>query len=171
MIQDVQDLLRTTLANCAEVRSFLGQGTVEGAAARIHNDYWPRPSGDVYVEGDAEVIWPAILIYTQPESGWSIERDSMGNTSNWKAYGELVCIFQQQYPVFEGFPEPFIRQMDVDFRSTIGDIIEELISKSETAGYLAATGFTVSGPFRTPEEDRSGGDWFAMEVIIRWGIR
>jgi hypothetical protein len=166
MIQDAQDLLATTLAASASFRTFVGAGNATVALERIHHDYLPDPDSDVYTLEELQDIRPCALIFTVPDSGWSYDRDAAG-TNNWAARGELVCVLMRDTPTGETNSD-----VDVSMRETAGNIVSDLVDLSEQGGYLASTGFTCNGPYRTePGELQELGDRQAFEIMIRWGNR
>lgn len=165
MIQEAQDLLKTTLASCAAFQTFTGTANSTNAALRIHHDYLPDPDDDTYTEAELAGIRPCALIYTEPNNGWTYRRDAAG-TNNWGASGRLIIVLMRDFPA-----NTEASAADVAMRGLAGDIIEDLRDKSETGG-LAATGFSASGPFRTPQEDLAElGDRQAFEITVDWGNR
>jgi hypothetical protein len=178
-IQAAQDLLATTLADSATFRTFAnGAATRAAALARIHHDYIPdKENGvDAYTPEELSAIRPCALIFTVPDAGYHYDRDAAG-TNNWAARGELVCVLTRDHPVetVDGQERPVESSTaDVAMREIAGGIISDLVEMSEDSSgdYLAATGFTCSGPYRTaPEDIDELGERQAFEIHIRWGNR
>lgn len=166
MIQEIQDLLASTLAACASFQTFVGEVDASAAALRIHHDYIPDPDGDAYTPEELAEIRPCALIYTLPDNGFTTKRDSAG-TNNWGSSGRLVCVLMRDTP-----SEQSRSDVDVDMREAAGDIMADLVDASETAGRLAITGLTASGPYRTePDQISELGDRQAFEIHIEWGNR
>lgn len=178
-IQAAQDLLATTLADSATFRTFANAaGTRAAALTRIHHDYIPdRTNGaDAYTPEELAAIRPCALIFTVPDAGYHYERDAAG-TNNWAARGELVVVLMRDHPTttVDGLVVAVESSTaDVAMRNIAGGVVSELVDMSEDSSgeYLACTGFTCSGPYRTAPEDLGElGDRQAFEIHIRWGNR
>ena len=168
MIQEAQDLLATTLAASTTFRTFVGAADPSGALERIYHDYIPEPAGEVYTPDELSDIRPCAMIYTLPANGFEWTKDAASGGHNcWTGSGRLVCVLMRDFPT-----DMDASEADVDFREIAGDILADIRDLAETGGYLAATKFSGSGPFRTlPEELSEIGDRQAFELYIDWGNR
>ena len=171
MIQDIQNLLRTTLAASSTFQSLVGAGNANAALARIYHDAWPKPASGQPSHSLAEItaIRPAAIVYTDPDDGFVTERDAMGDDLCWHQQGTVHAIIFRNVPDAD---KDNPSKVDTDFRVVIGGILADLIATSETAGYLACRRLTVDGPHRTAVEDLNAiGDAQAYDIRIDWGVR
>lgn len=168
MIQDAQILLRTTLAASAAFQSLVGAGNAAGAEARIYHDSFPRPlsGGVAHTLAEITALRPCAIVYTED---FITAADSMGDQSCWHQEGILHAIIFRNVPLAD---KDNPSKVDVDFRVIMGDIIQDLIELSQTAGYLTSRKFRPIGPHRTANEDLNAiGDAQAYELQIEWGVR
>lgn len=171
MIQEVQELLRVSLANSAAFQTFVGAANATAALAKIYHDAWPKPTtGATHTLAEITALRPSAIIYTEEDQGFTVERDASG-ASDWdrKNSGRLVAV------LFRNVPEADrnnLTKVATDFRTTVGAIIDELMDQSVTAGRLHIQRITASGPWRTAKERlQAEGDAQAFELMIEWGIR
>ena len=169
MIQAAQDIAKTTLAACASFQELVGVDSAVDAAAFIYHDAWPPPiSGRAeHTRAELAALRPSAIIYTGESQGFTVTRDAAGNDSCWNTSGAIhVMLFRNVPAVDKDNPS----KVDTDFRTTVGDILEDMLGLSETAGYLAANQFTISGPHRTPvNELKDVGDAQWAEIVVAWG--
>lgn len=169
MIQDAQNIAKATLAACASFQSLVDADDATEAAARIYHDAFPVPiSGrPEHTRAELTALRPCAIVYTEDNQGFVIRRDAMGNDDCWNATGVVHFVIYRNVPEADEFN---LSKVDTDFRTVIGNIVEEMIGLSETAGYLATKQFTVSGPGRTPIADlKDIGDAQIAEVVAVWG--
>ena len=170
MIQTVQILLATTLANCAAFRTLVGAADATAALPRIYHDSFPPPpdGADRYSAAQLATIRPCALVYTEDGKGYVIERDAMG-TDCWHGSGILHAVIYRTVPAAIA-DDP--GEVDRTFRVIIGDIITQLVAQSETAERLASRKITVSGPYRTPPDElQVMGDEQAYDLMLEWGVQ
>lgn len=171
MIQDVQAIAKTTLANCAAFRTLTATADATAALAKIYHDAWPVPASGGVSHSLAEItaLRPSAIIYTEPDRGWTSQRDAMGDSTGncWHHSGIIHMIIFRNVPTAD---KALPSKVDTDFRTVIGTILSELIAQSETAGRLNSKRLTVSGPWRTePKELKDIGDAQGCEIIVEWG--
>lgn len=164
MIQDVQALLATTLADCPVFRTFVGAADAAAALLRIHHDAFPpSDSGaDRYTADELEDIRPCAVLFTPDNQGFVTEKDATGDY--WRPRGTLYCW------LYRTAPSGTLSAVAVSFRETVGALLDELQSRSTLASFLATTKIVVNGPFRTPpDEINTLGDQQVYELVIDWG--
>lgn len=162
MIQDVQALLASTLADCPAFRTFVGAADAAAALLRIHHDAFPAiPSGDDrFSKAELEAIRPCAVLATS--DGYVTEKDATGDY--WRPHGTLYCW------LYRTTPSGTLSAVAVSFRETVGDLLEELQARSTLADFLASRKVTVNGPYRNDPLDRkSHGDEQVYELVIEWG--
>lgn len=172
MIQDAQELLRTSLANCATFQSFVSAADATAALAKIYHDAWPTPEsgGPSHTLAEIEALRPSAIVYTEDESGFVVERDAAGGFDCARRNGgRLVAVLFRNVPSEDKYA---LAKVATDFRTTAGSIVDELMDQSETAGRLAIQRITCSGPYRTKVDNlQAEGDGQAYELLIEWGVR
>ena len=172
MIQDAQDIAKTTLAACASFSSLVDDYLEAGqtAADRIYHDSFPQPLSGRPEHSRAEytALRPCAIVYTEDNQGFDVRRDAMGDQNCWTASGVIhMMIFRNVPEIDKNNPA----KVDTDFRTIIGNIVNDLIGLSETGGYLSIRRFTISGPARTPVNELSDvGDAQMAEILAYWGV-
>lgn len=162
MIQDVQDLLATTLSESEAFQDFVVAANATAAIAKVFHDVMPAPDGDRYTEAELTALRPSALIYTERYEDVYDATDSC-----WRASGRLVCKLRRSTPAIGTDSAK-----DISFRQIAGYIVQDLKDMCETAGRLASRGIVVEGPFRThPTEIKAAGDFQEVDMTIDWGLR
>lgn len=162
MIQDVQDLLATTLSESVAFQDFVSAANAAAALAKVYHDVMPAPAGDRYTEVELAALRPSALIYTERYEDVYDATDTC-----WRASGRLVCKLRRTTPSTGTDSE-----LDIDFREIAGEIIQDLKDVCETAGRLQSRAILAEGPFRShPTEQKAAGDYQEFELTIDWGLR
>ncbi len=169
MIQDVQEVARQTLANCDSFQSLVSASTASRAAEMIYHDAWPKPASGLpeHTLAEIQALRPCAIVYTHENGGFKSRRDASADIC-WHHSGIV------NFLIFRNVPEIDVNDpsnVDVDFRTIIGNIYSELIELSETAGMLAIRELTYDGPWRTDVKDlKSVGDAQVAQLIAEWGV-
>lgn len=172
MIQDAQDVAKSTLAACPEFISLVADAVADEdqlTADRIYHDSFPEPISGAPHHSRAELtaLRPCAIVYTEDNQGFDVRRDAMGNEDCWNASGIIHYMILRNVPVAD---KDNPSKVDTDFRTVLGNIVSEMIGLSETAPYLAAKRFIISGPARTSVQELSElGDAQMGEIIAYWG--
>lgn len=163
--------MRTTLAASEAFQTLVGADDATEALARIYHDALPKPASGGHSHSLAEMneLRPCAIVYTQVgQGGWQARRDAMGGGC-WDYSGTIVAVILRNVPVED---KDNLQKVDTDFRTTVGNIVDDLIGLNETAGYLTMERIDAMGPYRTPvEELQSVGDAQAYELVVGWGNR
>lgn len=170
MIQEVQQIARTTLANCAAFQSLVGAANPAGALAKIYHDAWPKPAsgGPVHTLAEMISLRPSAIVFTEEDRGFLSERDASADFC-WHHSGIIHFIIYRNVPA-EDIDD--LSKVDTDFRTILGDIYSNLIELSETPGMLAARAISFSGPWRTDVEKLNEiGDAQGAEIVVQWGVK
>lgn len=167
-IQDIQNLLATTLAACDVFQEFVGAANSTEALERIYHDAFPKPNGDKYTLEELEAIRPCALIFTPDAQGYITEYDS--SLAGWRARGIVYCVLYRTVPTsIQNEPG----EVATTFRVIMSNLINELKDKADaiSGGMLAARRMMANGPFRADETQVNElGDEQAYELIIEWGV-
>lgn len=169
MIQDVQEVARQTLANCDSFQSLVSAPTASRAAELIYHDAWPKPeSGQPqHTLAEMQALRPCAIVYTDENNGFRSRRDTSADIC-WHHSGVI------NFLIFRNVPEIDVNDpsnIDVDFRTILGNIYSELIDLSETPDMLAIRDITFDGPWRTEIKDIPAiGDAQAAKLIVEWGV-
>lgn len=169
MIQGVQEIARQTLANCDSFQSLVSASTASRAAEMIYHDAWPKPQSGLpeHTLAEIQALRPCAIVYTEDDRGFVANRDASADIC-WHISGIIHIVIFRNVPVID-VNDP--SNVDVDFRTIIGNILSDLINLSETAGMLASRRITFEGPWRTDVKDlKSVGDAQAAKLIIEWGV-
>lgn len=164
MIQDIQDLAATTLANCAAFQTFVGAADAAAAANSIYQDALPPPAADKYTLAELIDLRPYGLVYTLDDStGFRFTRVGTG-VGCWDAQGVIVIRIERTTPDVE----PAVA--DASLRTLMGDLVTQIADQCEIAGRLAATSISAMGPHRIADEDvQEQGDLQWFDLHVRWG--
>lgn len=170
MIQDVQEIARQTLAACDSFQSLVSASSAARAAEHIYHDAWPKPASGqpVHTLAEMNALRPSAIVYTDENNGFVSTRDASADIC-WHHSGIIHFVIFRNVPVVD-VNDP--SNVDVDFRTILGDIYSELIDLSETPDMLAIRRITFDGPWRTEIKDLSAiGDAQAAKLIVEWGVQ
>ncbi len=165
MIQTSQALLRTSLAASAAFQSLVGAADATAAAAKIYHDAFPKPANNKQAHSldELNALRPCAIVYTED---FETTRDATDYC--WHQKGVIRAVIYRNVPTADKNNQS---KLETDFRTIMGEIMQDLIDLSETAGYLAVRGMRTEGPYRTDNEELNAiGDAQAYELIIRWGV-
>lgn len=166
-----QDYLRTMLADCPAVRTWMDVSTQAAALLRIHHEGLPAPAGGADEHTAAELVAhrPYIILWTDEERGYTLTLDGAGGHDEFSDSGRLKLRLVQNAPDTVG-DEP-TSEANHTWRQTIGQILDDLCDLSGLAGYLSFRGISVEyGPFWShPKVAATQGVWQAVEIAITWG--
>lgn len=176
VISEPLQLLRVTLADCTEFRSWTSTANQTEALDRIHIAGLPPISEDEYTETEMDSLRPFAIVENDVDSGNTF--DFHGTTSpnrHYKHSGRCFATLEQSVPsALEDDPA----ELDRQFQNTLGNILKHssgsggLLDLAGTATYLAINTLTVHGPIRaTHEEAVASGDSIAAIFEITWGQR
>lgn len=169
MIDDSQELMRTTLANSQAFQSLVGAANATEALTRVYGDQLPKPAvGTEHTLAELVALRPYAIVFIPSHHGWQIERDASGD-SCWNSSGIVHCIIQRSVPEVDKDDHA---KVDKDFRLIGGDIVSDLVGMAEEMQRLAMHKISVSGPYRTKNTElKSIGDAQAYEFMVEWGHR
>jgi|GEM_PF-1789324 len=166
-----QHYLRQMLANCAAVRTWLGVDDEEGALARIHHEGLPKPADNAVEHTRAELIAyrPYAVVFTAESGGLTLNHDAGGAAFEFAESGRLTVRLYQNCPDEYG-DEPS-SDANLQFKNSVGLIMDGLAALSGTAGYLAFDRLGLAdGPYwGHPDLVPGQGVWQGAELSIEWG--
>lgn len=175
-ISAIEELLADSLAACTAFRELCAVTTSAAARQRIHFDSLPPPpdGADQYTVKQLEDLRPYAIIYTEVDAALHFRRDARPNQV--RAGGMLVVQIETNIDARDLAPEDPAEYMR-KAKNTLGRIaITEdvdnpgLLDLSGGAGYVDIRQLTVSGPYRSKEEERSEqGDYLFGWLDIVWG--
>jgi len=169
-----QDYWRKTLAGSATLQVWAGVHTDPSPATavleRIHHEALPPPdSGGEYTLSELQSLRPYVIVWTEEESGFELNISDMDASQGFVESGSLRAELVQDVPS-EIADDP--AEVDLQFRNTVGQILDDMAALAGQAGYLAFTRIVASGPHRAhPEHVTDMGDFQVYELLAFWGVR
>jgi hypothetical protein len=165
-----EEYLRTTLADCAAFRVFVGAAGPSQARERIHLDTLPAPDGgaDEHPLSELQELRPFAIVYTAEVDGLRATADAVSDAREFHYGGRLGIHLERDVPPeIAGDPQEVSRT----FKNAVGQIIDGLAALAGTAGYLDSQTISLSaGPLRAhPDNYPTEGDHQWAIVEIEWG--
>ena len=169
-ISKAQEFLRTTIANSATFQTLVGAGDAATALASIYHEALPPPAGNATEPALAELqcYRPVACGWTNEEEGGCIKSlQSISTRSDFREAGQLFAFSEEDVPIgIANDPS----EVDLQFKNTVGQIIDDVCLLAGQAGYLAFNQIASSGPFRTHENAvKTEGDAQSMLLRFDWG--
>lgn len=174
-ITATEELLRTTIATCTAFQAWVGAASVDEALEHIYLEALPPADAyaDRYTLEQLKARRPYCHIWTDDVQGYTVTR--IAAVRQIADNGILHVRFEQA--VSEDIRHDFA-EVDRLFKNTLGDIIESgdesnpgVVELNQKAGYLAWESLTLSGPYRSHDNEATGlGDFQEAMLEIRWGI-
>lgn len=156
------------LADCPAFQTFVGAADAAAAAERIHYNALPVPATDaaeIPPELYAE-FRPLALISTDSASGFGLVANAF---AEFAERGTLALELEQQYPA-DLLANP--AEAERRFKNAVGAVMEELMDRRNTAGFLALAAIDLVAMFRVAETDAPAqGDWYRAVLRISHGGR
>lgn len=166
-----QHYLRQMLADTAAVRTWLDVDNQAAALLKIHHEGLPPPADNAAEHTRAELVGyrPYIVVFTGEDNGLTLSHDAGGPAFEYAESGRLTVRLYQNCPDGHG-SEPS-SDANLQFKNSVGLIIDGLAAKSGGAGYLAIERLTLSdGPYwGHPDLAPSQGIWQGADLAIEWG--
>lgn len=174
-------LLRATLADCTQFRTWCGAATQAQALARIY--YFDVPTPALTVDAHAASTWstyrPFAVVDFWPGVANVFEHDAV-NANSWsfRQSGALWLHLEENYDTENDLLNP--DEALLQFANSIGKILQRastddasfkgLLDLFGSGGYLAAHHCEVSELYRADEDQRTArGDFLAVDLAIDWG--
>ena len=162
-----QEYLRDTLAASATFQAWVGAASAAAAEASIYQDDLPAPATPPeYTLAELQGYRPMAIIQTDEDGGYLVEQDSAGDGFDFDEHGKLwLCL---EGNVSEALANQNA-EMLLQFRNTVGQILDDMLALAGTVGYLAMRRVRVFGPFRThPDKAARQGDAVWVWLHIEW---
>ena len=146
-----QDSLRTTLSYCKYFQTWSGAANQAAALAKIHNYDLTAPTGnaDTHTLAALQALRPFAAVFTEPQGGLTISKDSGGASFGYSTRGNLVCWLEDDITSQQAADIP---ALDRTIQNAVGKIIASadldnpgLLELAGQAGYLAIREMTVYG--------------------------
>ena len=167
-ISTAQDLLRVTLADCAEFRSWVGAGGGDiqtQARNRIHDEELPPKKVGVYKVAELQALRPFALIDT---TSYRSEHAATGDHHEPVGSGTLEVRLEQDVPAaIKNNAGEIGRRL----LNTVGTIIDELWELAGQSGYLAIESIAMFEPWDRHHKNKRTtlGDAVWVFLEIEWG--
>jgi len=168
-ISIAQDLLRTTLGDCATWRTWVGASGASAQAqarARIHDEALPPPAnGDQYGRDELRALRPYALIGTNrfgsisTAASSSLEHDDSGELT-------LRLVWEIPDNIIDDHAA-----ISREFLNGVGQIWDELLALAGQAGYLAISQIDMPEPWQRNEQDaaETEGNEATVDLVVGWG--
>lgn len=162
-----EDILKTTLADCDEFRSWVRASTQQQALDKIHMDALPPPESEgEFTVDELQRYRPYAVIFMAEEDGFSTVHDAVSAGFDYADSGSMTV------ELVEDIPDQIITnpaEIGRRFKNMLGNLITELKAKAGTAGYLAIQSIQVAGIYRaSPEVIPAQGNWQGSRLRIGW---
>ena len=160
-----QELLRTSLADCAAFRTWCGAADAAAALLRIHHEAVTPPATDAeYTAAELAALRPHAIVWTVKHR-W--RQNAAGTHFETERGGQLQARLVQTVDPAIATDEGEIGRR---FMNAVGTIVDQLFDLAGTAGYLAIIDVEMDSPLRThPDAVRDLGDVVMVDLNIDWG--
>lgn len=183
VLSEPLQVLRTTLADCTQFRTWCGAANQAQALARIY--YFDAPVPASAADAHTAAAWaayrPFAVVDCEPRAGniFAHRATSAGSWDFLQA-GTLWAHLEEVYDTENDSNNP--DEAFMSFGNSVGKILRRkaddaadfkgLLDLAGGGGYLATTRCTVYGPYRADEDERTAyGDFMAVDLQIEWGWR
>ena len=164
-----QEYLRTTLADSAAFRTFVGASGSEAqtqALNRIHHEGLPLEKvGETFTASELRALRPCAIVWIDDGgAGYSTTALAAGV---WSDRGSLHVELQWDVPdEIRGDMD----EADRRFKSLVGQIIADIKVLAYAGGYLACEEISlVEGPVHIhPDDESSQGDYVWVRLHVTW---
>lgn len=166
-LSQAEQALRVLLADTTAFRTWTDSDNQAEALARIHCHALPPPaSGRQHTMAELDAYRPFALIWTEPEGGFSAQRDT---ASGFSCTGRLRIRFEDGIdPDDSDDPAEAFRV----FCNALGGVLDEMLADGGTGSstVLALDALRLEvGPYRTHEDELATiGDAIVAEVVVEW---
>ena len=134
-------------------------------AKYIHVNAYQKPAdNEEYTQDELDVLFPTIIVHTEPEEGTLHVKDS---SNGWGAkQGTLVMVFVRLWNEDLADPELAVRKME----NLVGDVIEAMLDVE--ADYLDLLQVQISPAFigKIDEDISDDGEEIIQQVTLEWGV-
>lgn len=158
---------RAMLADCPAWQSLCGAVDADAAAERIYHQGLPPPENLRQYDIDDELVHlrPYAEVYVFPKEGF--ERIEVAEGA-WSDGGSVILQMVRDVPeIYEDDP----RDAEIDWQNTVGQIIEELCSRSRTTGFLAIRRLVLVDIGRIEREAATGKGEAQLAVLaLEWSM-
>ena len=169
VLSDVVEVFRNTIADSAACRTWVNAPNRAEALKRIYYEGYPPPGdGAAHTLEELLHLRPCGIVWLEPLEGVRGEKDSSGSgDANFAHSGAvLVKLIQDIDPAIAADPGEISRR----FCNTVGGVLKDLLTLSETGDYLATRAWSCFGPFleeaeRVPEV----GNTIEIDLRLEWG--
>jgi len=164
-----EENLRLTLADATAFRTWCGAADQAAALARIYREGLPAPQhGDNYTAEELSLYRPYAVVFTLEQAGLTKTLDSISAHYEFAAQGRLKLRLYQNCP--GGFNDQPTSDANIQWKNSIGQIIDGLCDLAGQAGYLACSEIRVdAGPYWAhPKKVPVEGLWQGVELGIAW---
>lgn len=166
-----EQYLKVMLANVTAFRTWTETESEEEALAKIHLEGLPKPAADkdCHTRAELEAYRPYAVVFTGEDNGLTKWHDATGALFEFVESGRLMLRLEQDCP--DGVGDQPSSDANLQFKNTVGLIIDGLCALAGTAGYLAFERITVAdGPYWShPDAVPGQGLFQGCELLAEWG--
>lgn len=165
LLGEVEAAARSMLADCPAWQSQCGAVDADAAAERIYHQRLPPPENQRHFDLADELVHlrPYAEVFVWPKEGYELSEVAEGA---FAASGSVLLQLVRDVPeIYEDDPQ----DAEVDWTNTIGAIMEELIDRSRTAGFLALNRLVLVDYGRVEREATTGKGEAQLAVLaLEW---
>ena len=166
-----ESYLKTMLANVPAFQTWAGAADVAAALLKIHLEGLPKPAdgADSHTRAELEAYRPYAVIWMAEDNGLTLEHDATGALFGFTDSGRLMLRLEQDCP--DGVGDQPSSDANLQFKNSIGLIVDGLCALAGTAGYLAFERISVfDGPYWAhPDAVPGHGIFQGVELLFEWG--
>lgn len=156
-----------SLANAAAFQTWCGAANADEALQRIYLEGLPPPAADAYTVAELNAYRPFALVWSEAAGGLRLRMDAVDTVWKYSEGGVIIAYLEQRTPT-DHLDDP--SSMRREITNSIGDIIDDVLALSGTAGYLAVRNMALHGPYRSqlataPAQD----DVVGFYLDCHWG--
>jgi hypothetical protein len=183
VLSEPLQVLRATLADCTQFRTWCGAANQAQALAKIYYFDVPVPTApaDAHTSTQWATYRPFAVVDFEPRAGNVFtHRATSAGSWDFLQSGVLWVHLEEDYNTETELPHPDEAYMR--FGNSVGKILRRkasdasdfkgLLDLAGGGGYLSTTRCTVHGPYRADEDERTAyGDFLGADLEIEWGWR
>jgi hypothetical protein len=171
-------VLRDTLADCTQFRTWCGAADQAAALAKIYYCDAPAPTtaADALTAAQWETYRPFAVVDFELRGGNTFQhRATSAGSWDYLQSGTMWIHLEEDYDPTDDQDEAFVQMMN-----SVGKILQRkssddasfkgLFDLAGTGPYLSTTQCIVYGPYRADEDERTAfGDFLGVDLEINWG--
>lgn len=169
VISTPEEILAATIADCPRWQAMCRAADAEGAMQSIYFDALPPPPNDedAYSCEQLEALRPYVMVYSDEDTGVSFNHSATTLGFNFRGSGRIKATIEQTVdPEVAHDPQEVFRR----FKNDVGVLLQEMMARAGSAGFLAMRNVTAQGPLRAHEDlIQDEGDFVVYHLTLEWG--